>query len=152
MNGNKFLPKGVKTYILTTESIRRNLMQGGCKALLKKLYFTFCSSQTARLNHRRMFHQIFFAVFFPPSRDHTEYRTKSSALTFLLKPLQSSSTCVSISAPFFFEEKHLVFTRFSSSQQRGDQILFRTEYIHAQALVLWLYKTHFMWELPTGLQ
>lgn len=82
-------------------------MQGGCKALFKKLYFTFCSSQTARLNHRRMFHQIYFAVFFPPSRDHTEYRTKSSALTFLLKPLQSSSTCVSISAPFFLKKNTL---------------------------------------------
>lgn len=124
--------EGVKIYIVTTVSIRRNMMQGGCKALFKKLYFTFCSSQTARLNHRRMFQQIYFAVFLLPSRDYTEYRTKSSALTFLLKPLQSSSTCLSS----YFEEKHLVFTRFGSSQQRGSDPLQNTVHPHPSSCTL----------------
>lgn len=43
------------------------MMQGGCKALFKKSFISrFCSSQTARLNHRRMFQQVYFAVFFFP--------------------------------------------------------------------------------------
>lgn len=89
---------------------RKNMMQGGCKTRFKKSYFTLCSSQTVRLNHRRMFHPNILCSVFLPSRDNTEYRTKSSPLTFPLKPLQSSSTRVS----------HLLSS--SSWQRRSDPL------------------------------
>ena len=79
-----------------------------------------------------MHHQIYFAVlFFPPSRNYPEHRTKSSAVTFPLKPLQSSSTCVS-ELPVL-KEKHLVSRSHppdSAPVSRGDQVLFTTPTLH----------------------
>ena len=152
----KELMSEVKIYtkicVIWTE-IRKNIKVGGCEAQIHNIWKSKPLHRRLQVKLQENVSPDILCSVFLPSREYAEYRTKSSAVAFPLKPLQWSATCVS-ELPFLKKNTMCSLTSawFGSSQQRRSDPLHNTYSTSSpKALVLRLHKTHFMWELPTGL-